>query len=296
MSREKASDFDQRLLDLYDDYVHGRVDRRDFMQRAAAFAAVGMSVEALLSRLSPNYAFAQQVPKDDARIQAEKIEYASPKGGGKIIGLLARPAQSSGKLPTVLVIHENRGLNPYIEDVARRLAVAGFLALAPDALSPVGGYPGNDDEGRALQAKRKPDEMLQDFIAGAEYLAKQADGNGKVGAVGFCYGGGIVNELAVRLPDTIKAAVPFYGRQPAKDDVAKIKAPLLIHYAELDQRINDGWPAYEAALKASGAKYTMHMYPKVNHGFHNDTTPRFDEAAAKLAWERTLEFFKANLS
>lgn len=296
MSREKASDFDQRLLDLYDDYAHGRVDRRDFMQRAAAFAAAGISAEALLSRLSPNYAYAQQVPKDDPRIKTEKIEYASPKGGGKISGLLARPATASGKLGTVLVIHENRGLNPYIEDVARRLAAAGFLALAPDALSPLGGYPGSDDEGRAMQAKRKPEEMLQDFIAGAEYLAKHPDGNGKVGAVGFCYGGGIVNELAVRLPDTIKAAVPFYGRQPAKEDVAKIKAPLLIHYAELDQRINDGWPAYETALKAAGAKYAMYMYPKVNHGFHNDTTPRFDEASAKLAWERTLEFFKANLS
>ena len=296
MSREKASDFDQRLLDLYDDYAHGRVDRRDFMQRAAAFAAAGISAETLLARLSPNYAYAQQVPKDDARIKTEKAEYASPRGGGKITGLLARPATSSGKLPSVLVIHENRGLNPYIEDVARRLAVAGFLALAPDALSPLGGYPGNDEEGRAMQAKRKPDEMLQDFVAGAEFLAKHPDGNGKVGAVGFCYGGGVVNELAVRLPETIYAAVPFYGRQPAKEDVAKIKAPLLIHYAELDQRINDGWPAYEEALKAAGKKYTMHMYPKVNHGFHNDTTPRFDEASAKLAWERTLEFFKANLS
>ncbi len=295
MTREKASDFDQRLLDLYDDYAHGRVDRREFMQRATLFAAAGVTAETLLSRLSPNYAFAQQVPKDDPRIKAEMIEYASPKGGGKIRGLLARPSKASGKLPSVLVIHENRGLNPYIEDVARRLAAAGFLALAPDALSPLGGYPGNDDEGRAMQQKRKPEEMLEDFIAGAEYLAHHADSNGKVGAVGFCYGGGVVNELAVRIPDTIKAAVPFYGRQPAKADVAKIKAPLLIHYAEKDERINAGWPEYEEALKAKGAKYTAYIYPNANHGFHNDTTPRFDEAAAKLAWQRTLDFFTENL-
>ncbi len=296
MSREKAANFDQRLLDLYDDYAHGRVDRRDFMQRAALFAAAGVSAEALLARLSPNYAYAQQVPKDDARIKTEKVEYASPKGGGKISGLLARPAAATGKLATVLVIHENRGLNPYIEDVARRLAVAGFLALAPDALSPLGGYPGSDDEGRTMQAKRKPDEMLQDLSLVRNTWPKHADGNGKVGAVGFCYGGGVVNQLAVSIPDVIKAGVPFYGRQPAKEDVAKIKAPLLIHYAELDTRVNEGWPAYEAALKAANVKYTMHMYPKANHGFHNDTTPRYDEAAAKLAWERTLEFFKANLS
>lgn len=296
MTREKASDFDQRLLDLYDDYAHGRIGRRDFMQRAAAFAAAGVSAEALLSRLSPNYAYAQQVPKDDSRIKTETVEYSSPKGGGKIKGLLAQPAKVEGKIGAVLVVHENRGLNPYIEDVARRLAVAGFLALAPDALSPLGGYPGNDDEGRAMQAKRNPDEMVQDFVAGAEYLAKHPKSNGKVGVVGFCYGGGIANELAVRLPDVIKAAVPFYGRQPAKEDVAKIKAPLLIHYASLDQRINAGWPAFEQALKDNGVKYTMHMYEGANHGFHNDTTPRYDEKAAKLAWERTLEFFKANLS
>ncbi|MGN6134932.1 MAG: dienelactone hydrolase family protein [Aureliella sp.] len=296
MTREKASDFDQRLLDLYDDYAHGRIGRRDFMQRAAGFAVAGATVESLLARLSPNYAYAEQVPKDDQRIKTETVEYDSPKGGGKIKGLLARPAKADGKLGAVLVVHENRGLNPYIEDVARRLAVAGFLALAPDGLSPLGGYPGNDDEGRTMQSKRKPDEMVEDFVAGAQYLAKHPQSNGKVGVVGFCYGGGIANELAVRLPDVIKAAVPFYGRQPAKEDVAKIKAPLLIHYASLDQRINAGWPAYEQALKAAGVKYTMHMYEGVNHGFHNDTTPRYDEKAAKLAWERTIAFFKENLS
>lgn len=295
MTREKATDFDQRLLNLYDDFAHGRIARRDFVQRAAAFATAGVTAEMLLSRLSPNYAYAEQVPKDDPRIKTEMIEYASPKGGGKIRGLLARPATASGKLPTVLVVHENRGLNPYIEDVARRLAVAGYIALAPDALSPLGGYPGNDDEGRALQAKRNPDEMIQDFIAGAETLSKHADGNGKVGIVGFCYGGGISNELAVRIPDIIKAAVPFYGRQPAAADVPKIKAPLLIHYASLDERINAGWPAYEAALKAANVKYTMHMYAGANHGFHNDTTPRYDEQAAKLAWQRTLDFFGSHL-
>lgn len=296
MSREKATDFDQRLLDLYDDYAHGRIARRDFMQRAAAFAAAGMTVEALLARLSPNYAYADQVPKDDPRIKTEMIEYSSPKGGGKIRGLLAQPAKAEGKLPAVLVVHENRGLNPYIEDVARRLAVDGFLALAPDALSPLGGYPGNDDEGRAMQAKRKPEEMVEDFIAGAEYLDKHPKSNGKVGVVGFCYGGGIANTLAVRIPDVIDAAVPFYGRQPNPEDVKKIKAPLLIHYAELDKRVNEGWPAYEKALKDAGVKYQMYMYEGANHGFHNDTTPRYDEKAAKLAWQRTIEFFKKNLS
>ena len=296
MQRETASNFDQRLLQLYDDYAHGRIGRRDFMQKAAVFAVGGVTVEALLARLSPNYAFAQQVAKDDARIKTETVEYASPKGGGKIKGLLARPAETKSKLGCVLVVHENRGLNPYIEDVARRLAVAGFLALAPDALSPLGGYPGSDDEGRAMQAKRNPEEMIQDFIAGAEFLAEHPEGNGKVGVVGFCYGGGIANELAVRIPNVIKAAVPFYGRQPAKEDVAKIKAPLLIHYASLDERINAGWPAYEEALKAANVKYTMHMYEGANHGFHNDTTPRYDEKAAKLAWDRTLEFFKTHLS
>jgi len=294
MEREQAKDFDQELLDLYDDYAHGRVDRREFARRAAAFAVGGITAEALLQRLSPNYALAQQVAPGDERIRAEYVTYESPKGGGKIKGLLARP-KADGKYPAVLVIHENRGLNPYIEDVARRLAVAGFLALAPDALSPLGGYPGNDDKGRELQAKRKPDEMTEDFIAGAEYLKGHPNSTGKVGAVGFCFGGGMVNTLAVRIPKTISAAVPFYGRQPRAEDVPRIEAPLLIHYAGLDTRINEGWPAFEKALKASNKEYEAFIYPGVNHGFHNDTTPRYDKKAAELAWERTIQFFKKNL-
>jgi carboxymethylenebutenolidase len=295
MERKKASEFDQELLDLYDDYAHGRIARREFLHRAARFTAAGLTAEALLAALSPNYSWAQQVPKEDARIKAEYVEYQSPQGAGKMRGYLARPSEAKGKLPAVLVIHENRGLNPYIEDVTRRLAVAGYLAFAPDALTPLGGYPGDEDKGRELQAKRDPEEMTQDFMAGVKFLQIHAESTGKVGVVGFCFGGGIANELAVRLPDVIKAAVPFYGRQPAAENVPKIKASLLLHYAELDKRINDGWPAYEKALKEAKVDYTAHMYPGVNHGFHNDTTPRYDEEAAKLAWKRTLEFFKAKL-
>jgi carboxymethylenebutenolidase len=295
MERERAQDFDQELLDFYDDYAHGRVDRRDFIRRASAFAVAGVTAEALLHRLSPNYALAQQVAPGDERIRAEYVTYESPKGGGKIKGLLARPKAEDAKFPAVLVIHENRGLNPYIEDVARRLAVQGFLALAPDALSPLGGYPGNDDQGRAMQAKRDGDEMTEDFIAGAEFLKAHPKSTGKVGAVGFCFGGGMVNTLAVRIPGTIKAAVPFYGRQPRSEDVSKIEAPLLIHYAGLDTRINEGWPAFEKALKAANKKYEAHTYSNVNHGFHNDTTPRYDKEAAMLAWERTIAFFKEHL-
>ncbi len=295
MERKHASDFDQRLLDLYDDFAHGRIHRRGFLEGAAKFAVGGLTAEALLATLSPNYAWAQQVAKDDSRLKTEYIEYASPKGAGKMRGYLVRPASAAGKLPAVVVVHENRGLNPYIEDVARRLGIAGFLALAPDALTPLGGYPGNDDQGREMQAKRDSEEMTEDFIAAAQLLQKHPLGNGKVGVVGFCYGGGIANTLAVRIPDVIAAAVPFYGRQPAAGDVPKIKAPLLIHYAELDTRINAGWPAYEQALKAAKVRYEAYIYPGVNHGFHNDTTPRFDEAAAKLAWQRTVDFFNANL-
>ncbi len=295
MERKKASDFDQRALDLYDDYAHGRISRRDFAQRIAAVTVGGVTAETLISSLSPNYAWAQQVAPDDARIRTESFEYESPKGGKKIRGLLSRPA-NAGKFPAVLVIHENRGLNPYIADVARRLATAGFLALAPDALSPLGGYPGNDDEGRTMQAKRNPEEMLEDFIAGAETLKSHTLSTGKVGAVGFCYGGGVVNQLAVRIPGTLVAGVPFYGRQPAAEDVSKIKAALLLHYAELDTRINEGWPAYEKALMSAGKKYQAFIYAGANHGFHNDSTPRYDEAAAKLAWQRTLDFFKETLS
>jgi carboxymethylenebutenolidase len=296
MNRERAQDFDQELLDLYDDYAHGRLSRRDFARRATAFAVGGITVEALLERLSPNYALAQQVKPDDARINTETITYESPQGGGKMRGLLARPKAEDAKFPAVLVIHENRGLNPYIEDVARRLAVQGFLALAPDALTPLGGYPGNDDEGRAMQAKRNPAQMIEDFIAAAELLKAHPKSNGKVGAVGFCYGGGVVNTLAFRIPKTIAAGVPFYGRQPSADNVPEIEAPLLIHYAGLDTRVNEGWPAFERALKASNKKYEAFIYPNVNHGFHNDTTPRYDKQAAGLAWTRTIEFFKEHLS
>jgi carboxymethylenebutenolidase len=295
MDRPQASEFPQELLDLYDDYAHGRIERRDFMAKAAKFAVAGVTAEVLLSRLSPTYAWAQQVAKDDPAIVAEYIDYDSPQGAGKMRGLLVHPAKAEGKLPAVLVIHENRGLNPYIEDVARRLGAAGFLAFAPDALAPLGGYPGSDDKGREMQAQRDRNEMVEDFIAGAKLLKDHELSNGKVGVVGFCFGGGMANTMAVRLPDVIVAAVPFYGGQPSAEDTAKIKAELLLHYAEHDGRINEGWPAYETALKANGVKYTMHMYDGVNHGFHNDTTPRYDEAAAKLAWQRTLDFFNRTL-
>lgn len=295
MERKTSSDFDQALLDLYDDYAHGRLNRRSFLQRASKFAVGGLTATAILKALSPNYAFAQQIPKDDKRLKVAYEEYPSPKGAGKMRGYLARPVNEEKKLPGVLVIHENRGLNPYIEDVTRRLAVEKFLAFAPDALTPLGGYPGNDEDGRVLQAKRNNDEMTEDFIAGAQWLQKHPGCDGKMGVVGFCFGGGMANTLAVRLPEVIKAAVPFYGRQPAAEDVPKIKASLLLHYAALDQRVNEGWPAYEAALKKAGINYTAYMYEGANHGFHNDTTPRYDEAAAKLAWTRTIDFFKRTL-
>ena len=295
MKRKTASEFDQEILDLYDDYAHGRVTRRTFFERASKFAVGGITASAILQSLSPNYAFAQQIAKDDKRISAAYDEYPSPKGAGKMRGYLVKPAEAGAKAPGVIVVHENRGLNPYIEDVARRVAVEGFLAFAPDALFPLGGYPGNDDEGRTLQAKRNADEMVEDFVAAAQWLQQHPGCDGKVGVVGFCYGGGMANTLAVRLPDVIKAAVPFYGRQPAVNDVPKIKASLLLHYAELDQRVNEGWPAYEAALKQAGIAHTGYIYPGVNHGFHNDTTPRYDEAAAKLAWTRTIDFFKKTL-
>jgi carboxymethylenebutenolidase len=295
MERKPASQFDQELLDLYDDYAHSRISRRNFLDRASKFAVGGITAAALLDMLSPNYAWAEQVAKDDKRIKAATAEYDSPKGGGKIKGYLAHPANATGKLPSVLVIHENRGLNPYIEDVVRRVAVEGYVAFGPDMLSPLGGYPGNDDKGREMQAKRNPDEMTEDFIAAALWLQKLPECNGKVGVVGFCYGGGMSNTLAVRLPDVIVAAVPFYGRQPAAEDVPKIKAELLLHYAEQDARVNEGWPAYETALKNAGKKYTAHMYAGAQHGFHNDTTPRYSEKDAKLAWSRTVEFFKRTL-
>jgi carboxymethylenebutenolidase len=295
MERKHATDFDQELLNLYDDYAHGRIDRRGFLRGAAKFAIGGVTAESILASLSPNYAWAQQVAKDDPRIVTEYVQYPSPAGAGQMRGLLARPADASGELPAVLVIHENRGLNPYIEDVARRLAAAGFLALAPDALTPLGGYPGNDDEGREMQQKRDSEQMTQDFIAGAKWLRQHPRCSGKVGVVGFCFGGGMANTLAVRIPETITTAVPFYGRQPDAEDVPKIQASLLLHYAGLDSRINAGWPAYERALKDAGVDYTAHMYEGVNHGFHNDTTPRYDRAAAELAWQRTIDFFNKTL-
>lgn len=295
MERKTAADFDQELLDLYDYYVHGRLDRREFMDRAAKFAVGGLTVASLMGMLNPHYALAVQVPPDDERIHTERRDYASPDGHGAMQGLLARPAQAGGKLPAVLVVHENRGLNPYIEDVVRRLAVAGFVAFGPDALYPLGGYPGNDDKGREMQRELDRSKIVEDFVAAARLLQTRDDTNGKVGVVGFCFGGWMANTLAWRLPDVINAAVPYYGGQPSAEETAHIKGPLLVQYAELDTRVNAGWPAYEEALKAHGVDYTMHMYPGVNHGFHNDTTPRYDESAAELSWSRTIEFFNAHL-
>ncbi|NKB68708.1 MAG: prolyl oligopeptidase family serine peptidase [Candidatus Latescibacteria bacterium] len=301
MERKTAADYDQQVLDLYDRYVHGDIGRRQFLDRAARFTVGGLTAAALLDSLSPKYALAQQVAPDDERIATEYVAYPSPQGYDKTRGALVRPLAASGegeekgKMPGVLVIHENRGLNPYVEDVARRVATAGFLALAPDALTPLGGYPGNDDEGRAMQRKLDRDKITEDFAAAARYLHGHPSCNGRVGVVGFCFGGGMSNTLAVRLPEIISAAVPFYGRQPALEDVPKIKAQLLIHYAEHDERINAGGPAYEAALKKAGIGYTVHMYPGANHGFHNDTTPRYDDEAAKLAWKRTIDFFNKTL-
>ncbi|MEM7123639.1 MAG: YghX family hydrolase [Pseudomonadota bacterium] len=292
--RMTAKDFPQELLELYDYYAHGKITKREFLDGAAKFTLVGMSATFLLSQLSPNYALAQQVAPDDPDIVTSRITYPSPNGHGEVNAYLVRPAGPDEKLPAVLVIHENRGLNPYIEDVTRRLGKAGFMAMAPDGLSSLGGYPGNDDEGREMQATVDPEKLMNDMFAGFEYLLNREDCTGKVGAVGFCYGGAVVNALAVAYPE-LAAGVPFYGRQPDPADVAAIEAPLLIQNAGLDDRINEGWPAYEEALKAHGKTYEAYMYPDVNHGFHNDTTPRYDEAAAKLAEERTIAFFKKYL-
>ena len=294
MDRKNASDFDPALLQLFDEYVHGGLSRREFVDRASRYAVGGVTAAALVESLSPTYAWAQQVPPDDARIQAEYVTYPSPQGHGSMRGLLARPATGDGKWPGVLVVHENRGLNPYIEDVTRRLAVAGFLAFGPDALTPVGGYPGDDDKGRELQATLDRVKVMEDFVAAAEFLKTHPQCTGRIGVVGFCFGGLVANTLAVRLPG-LAAAVPFYGSQAPAADVPKIRAKLLIHYASNDERVNAGWPAYEAALKAHGVSYETHFYPETNHGFHNDTTPRYDEAAAKLAWQRTLDFFNQTL-
>jgi carboxymethylenebutenolidase len=294
MERRKASDFPQEVLDLFDGYVHGTLNRRDFLDRAARYAVGGFTAAAMLDALRPNFAWAQQIAQGDARIRTEYLDYPAPRGSGTMRGYFARPAQAAGRLPGVLVIHENRGLNPYIEDVARRLAVDGYVAFAPDALAPVGGYPGDEDQARAMFAKLDPQKRAQDLFAGADFLKARPECSGRIGATGFCFGGGIVGQLAVRMPD-LAAAVPYYGVQPGAEDTAKIKAPLQIHYAEHDPRINKGWPAWEAALKANGVRYEMHLYPGTQHGFHNDTTPRYDEAAAKLAWGRTTAFFRQHL-
>ena len=293
--RKTAKDFPQELLDLYDYYAHGHISKREFLDKAGKFALGGITAAVLLNQLSPNYALAQQVAADDPTIETSRITYSSPNGNGEVNGYLVRPAGVTGKLPAVLVIHENRGLNPYIEDVARRMAKAGFMALAPDGLTSVGGYPGTDDEGKKLQRTVDKTKLMNDFFAGFEHLLAHDGSSGKVGAVGFCYGGGVVNAIAVAYPE-LAAGVPFYGRQPASDDVSFIKAPLLIQYAELDERIGKGWPDFEAALKKDGVTYTAHIYPGVNHGFHNDTTPRYDETAAKLAEQRTIAFFNKHLT
>jgi len=295
MNRMTAKDFDQGLLDLYDFYAHGKITKREFLDRAGKYTVAGITAGALLGMLSPDYAMAEQVSFNDPDIHADYITYHSPNGTGDVRGYLVRPANVEGPLPAVLVIHENRGLNPYIEDVARRLAKAGFMALAPDGLTSVGGYPGNDADGRDLQRTVDGTELMNDFFAGFEHLLNREDSTGKVGAVGFCYGGGVVSAIAVAYPE-MAAGVPFYGRQPSADDVAKIQAPLLVQMGELDERINAGWPDFEAALIANEKTFEGHIYTGANHGFHNDSTPRYDEANADLAWERTLGWFNSYLT
>lgn len=294
MPRLTAKDFAPQLLELYDYYAHGRISRREFLDRAAVFT-VGVSALSVLGALSPNYALAEQVAPTDPAIVAEYITYPSPKGHGQVRGYLARPANAKGKVPAVVVVHENRGLNPYIEDVARRLAKQGYMALAPDGLSSVGGYPGNDEAGVALQKTVDPQKLMNDFFAAIEWSMQHEASTGKVGITGFCYGGAVANAAAVAYPE-LGAAVSFYGRQPDAGDVSRIKAPVMVHLAELDTRINEGWPAYEQALKANKVTYQGYIYPGVNHGFHNDSTPRYDEAAATLAWDRTLSWFAKYLS
>ncbi|MES2431773.1 MAG: dienelactone hydrolase family protein [Bacteroidota bacterium] len=294
MKEIKKEDIKQEVFDLYDDYAHDRMNRREFVQKLSLYAVGGITVTSLMSFLMPDYINAIQIREDDPRLKCEYITYESPKGGGKIKALLSSPEDGKGNLGGIIVVHENRGLNPHIEDIARRAALAGFISLAPDALTPLGGYPGNDEAGKELQSKRDKNEMLEDFIAAYNYLREHKDCNGKVGVVGFCFGGWIANSMAVKIPD-LSAAVPFYGGQPAMEDVPKIKAPLLLHYAELDTKVNEGWPAYEKALKENKKEYTVYIYPKVNHGFNNDTTPRYDKAAADLAWQRTIDFFKEKL-
>jgi carboxymethylenebutenolidase len=294
VERKTSADFDPELMVLFDAYVHGAIDRRGFLDRAAKFAAGGTTAAMLLDALSPKFAEAEQVAKDDSRLKAEFVEYPSAEGSGKMRGYLVKPAKAKGKLPGVLVIHENRGLNPHIEDVARRVALEDYVAFAPDALFPLGGYPGDEDKAREVFPKLDQAKTREDFVAAANWLKAREDCTGKVAAVGFCYGGGIANLLATRVSD-LGGAVPFYGGQPKPEDVPKIKCPLLLHYAEKDERINAGWPAYEAALKANKVSYEAFIYPGTQHGFHNDTTPRYDKDAAALAWKRTVDFFKKNL-
>ncbi|WP_106477800.1 YghX family hydrolase [Phytohalomonas tamaricis] len=295
MARLTAKDFSPELLELYDYYAHGQISRREFLDRAGKYAVGGITAAAILAAMGPNYALASQVEFTDPDIVPEYILYPSPQGHGQVRGYLVRPAHISEQVPGVVVAHENRGLNPYIEDVTRRLAKAGFVALAPDGLTSVGGYPGNDDRGRELQQQVNPEKLMNDFFAAIGFLMAYEATTGKVGITGFCYGGGVANAAAVAYPE-LGAAVPFYGRQPRAEDVSKIQAPLLIHYAELDSRINEGWPAYEQALQAADKTYEAYIYPGVNHGFHNDSTPRYDEAAAELAWDRTLDWFRHYLT
>lgn len=294
MKKITPEDINQEMYDLYDDYAHNKLDRKDFLKRLSVYAVGGLTLPSLLSFMMPNYLDKIQIKVDDKRLKTTFVDYASPEGGGKIRAQLSMPADAKGKLPGVLVVHENRGLNPYIEDVGRRVALAGFISLAPDALTPLGGYPGNDDDGRAMQKERNRNKMLEDFIAAFEYLKNLPECDGNVGVVGFCFGGWISNMMAVRIPD-LKAAVPFYGGQPSAEEASAIQAPLLLQFAGLDERVNAGWPDYEAALIENNKEYIAYIYPDVNHGFHNDTTPRYNEEAATLAWERTIEFFKENL-
>jgi len=294
MERKKAADFPQELLDLFHLYVHGDISRRAFLDKARKFAVGGLTAAGIFEMLKPNYAWAQQIPKDDKRIRTEYATVPSPQGNGSIKGYLVRPASPTGKFPAVLVVHENRGLNPYIEDVARRLGTANFMAFAPDGLTSVGGYPGDDEQGAALFGKVDRPKMLEDFIAAANWLKARPESTGRLGVVGFCFGGGIANTLAVRIPD-LAAAVPFYGAPPQAADVAKIKAAVLVHHGEMDTNLAGTWPAYDAALTANKITHEGYIYPKAQHGFHNDTTPRYDEAAAKLAWQRTLGWFNKYL-
>lgn len=290
----KKEDIKQEVFDLYDDYAHNKLTRKEFLAKLSLYAVGAITLPALLSFITPNYIDSILVQPNDPRLDSKMIDYESPKGGQKMKGLLSIPKDDDKKLPGILVVHENRGLNPYIKDVGRRAALDGYITLAPDALAPLGGYPGNDDEGRAMQRKRDRNEMIEDFIAGYHYLKNHKNCNGIIGVVGFCFGGYISNILAIRIPE-LAASVPYYGRQPAAEDAAKVKAPLLLQYAGLDKRVNAGWPDYEKILKENEVTYTAHFYPDVNHGFHNNTTPRYDEAAAELSWIRTMDFFKTHL-